>query len=227
MSSKFLACFFSAALLALPYLFPPFFPLSWVAFVPLLWAVQHVTIRQGLLFGWLTGIIAHLVGFYWLNYTIKVFGGYSYELSAVIFLLFGAYSGLPFALFTLLVRRCGFGPLSLFPALFWVAIEFWFPSLFPWHLAGSQSEFLVLIQSADLVGPFGTSFLLMWVNTTLYAGIFSRRGKLWLRETAVFGAVLLFSPLYGLVVAQSVGGGQQVGPGLGVCSGVGGDGIPV
>src|SRR2546427_3154299 len=222
MSSKFLACFFSAALLALPYLFPPFFPLSWVAFVPLLWAVQHVTIRQGLLFGWLTGIIAHLVGFYWLNYTIKVFGGYSYELSAVIFLLFGAYSGLPFALFTLLVRLCGFGPLSLFPALFWVAIEFWFPSLFPWHLAGSQSEFLVLIQSADLVGPFGTSFLLMWVNTTFYAEIFSRRGKLWLRETAVLGVIVFVTILYGHFRLKVVAAEMQAAPKLAVAAVQGG-----
>ncbi|TMA10486.1 MAG: hypothetical protein E6J89_10395 [Deltaproteobacteria bacterium] len=161
MSRKVLACISSAVLLALPYLFPALFPLAWVAFAPLFWATQQATIRQALFLGWLTGMVAHLVGFYWLTYTIKVFGGYSYGVSAVIFCLFAAYGGLTLALFTLLVRRCGFGPVGLFAPLFWVAIEFWFPSLFPWHLAGSQSEFLVLIQSADLAGPFGTSFLLM------------------------------------------------------------------
>src|SRR5262245_23586198 len=136
MSRKFLASISSAALLALPYLFPVLFPLAWGAFVPLFWATRQATRRQALFLGWLTGIVAHLLGFYWLNYTIKVFGGYSYGLSAVIFFLFAAYSGLTVALFTLLVRRYGLGPLSLYPPLFWVAIEFWFPSLFPWHLAG-------------------------------------------------------------------------------------------
>src|SRR5437870_3005134 len=139
MSRKFLGSGLSAALLALPYLFPLLFPLAWVAFVPLLWATRQATIPQALFLGWLTGIVAHLLGFYWLNYTIKVFGGYSYGLSAVIFFLFVAYSGLTLGLFTVLVRCYGLGPLSLFPPVFWVVIEFWFPSLFPWHLPGSQS----------------------------------------------------------------------------------------
>jgi len=217
-----LACISSAVLLALPYLFPALFPLAWVAFAPLFWATQQATIRQALFLGWLTGMVAHLVGFYWLTYTIKVFGGYSYGVSAVIFCLFAAYGGLTLALFTLLVRRCGFGPVGLFAPLFWVAIEFWFPSLFPWHLAGSQSEFLVLIQSADLAGPFGTSFLLMWVNTTLYAGIFSRRGKLWLRETAVLGVIVFVTILYGYFRLKIVAAEMQAAPKLAVASVQGG-----
>src|SRR5712692_8427019 len=118
MSSKFFAIFLSAALLALPFDFPALFPLAWIAFVPFFWAIRETTPRRALLLGWLMGMVTHLVGFYWLNYTIKVFGGYSYSLSALIFLLFVAYSALPLALFSLLVRYCGFGPLQLFPAIF-------------------------------------------------------------------------------------------------------------
>jgi apolipoprotein N-acyltransferase len=211
MSRKFLAAILSAVLLALPYLFPVLFPLAWVAFAPLFWATQQATTRQAVFLGWLTGIVAHVIGFYWLNYTIKVFGGYSYGLSAVIFFFFVTYGGLTLALFTLLVRCYGLGPLSLFPPLFWVAIEFWFPALFPWHLAASQSEFLTLIQSADLVGPFGTSFLLMWLNTTLCAGILYRR-KVWFRETAVLGVIVLMVIFYGYFRLKVVAAEMQAAP---------------
>lgn len=107
------------------------------------------------------------IGFHWIVYTIHVFGGIPYSASVFAFFLFTLYSAIPFAIFAALVHPCGFGPLSLFPAIFWVTLEFWFPHLFPWHLASSQAFFSSLIQSADLVGPYGTGFLLVWFNTVL------------------------------------------------------------
>lgn len=224
MSRMFLAFFCSAVLLALPYLFSLLFPLAWIAFVPLFWGVRQANTGQTFCLGWFAGMAAHSVGFYWLNYTIKVFGGFSYALSALIFSLFVAYSALPFALFSLLVRRCGFGPLNLFPALFWVAIEFWFPGLFPWHLADSQTQFLTFMQSGDLVGPFGVSFLLMWINATFYAVIFSRgRGiKSGLRDTAILGTLLLATLLYGHFRLKAVATNLQQGPTLTVAAVQGG-----
>jgi apolipoprotein N-acyltransferase len=198
MSRKFLACLLAAILLALPFLNPFFFPLAWVAFVPLFWAVRQASTGRAFLLGWFSGTVAHVVGFYWLNYTIKVFGGFSYGLSAVIFFLFAISNALPFALFCLVVRQLGLGPLSLFPAALWVALEFVSPALFPWHLADSQSQFLILMQSADLVGPFGTSFLVMWINTALYAAISGTKGlRSAIRDLAVLSTVLLATLLYG------------------------------
>ena len=169
MSSKFSASLACGLLIAGPFLFPILFPLAWVAFIPLFWLLRSgETLRRAFFSGWLTGVVANLLGFHWLVYTIKVFGGFSYGVSGVVFLIFIVLEAFQFSLFSLLVRRFGFGPLNLFPALFWVAIEFWFPHLFPWHLANSQSSFLTMIQSADLVGTYGTSFLIVWLNTTLY-----------------------------------------------------------
>jgi len=187
-------------LLGGPFLFPILFPLAWVSFIPLFCLVgPGGTLRRAFFLGWLAGGIANLLGFYWLGYTIRVFGGFSYGPTGFIFLVFAAYAALPFALHALLVRRFGLGPLHLFPAIFWVVIEFWFPHLFPWHLANSQSQFLPLIQSADLVGPYGTSFLLVWLNATLYALAFSPggRGRVRLRGMGVLSLVFLGALIYG------------------------------
>src|SRR5918994_1796897 len=183
MSSKFPALILSAILLAAPYLAPNFFPLAWVAVVPLFWAVARAeTLRRGILYGWLMGTVAHLIGFHWLVYTISVFGGFPYPISSLVFLLYSILQGLQMAIFAFLVRRIGFGPLQIFPAVFWIALEFCFPLLFPWYLANSQVSFSWFIQTADLVGPYGASFVLMWFNAALYkfvcAGEKERPGRI-------------------------------------------------
>ena len=195
-----MASFAAGIFLALPFLFPILFPLSWVAFVPLFWVLER---RGGWMraffLGWLAGAVANLLGFYWIDYTIRVFGGFPHGVSEFIFFVFIAYGALPVALFALLVRLCGFGPLCLYPALFWVALEFCFPLLFPWHLANSQSEFLSFIQTADLVGPYGTSFLLVWLHTVLAAAIFAREreGSAYVRAAVALSALLAAALLYG------------------------------
>jgi apolipoprotein N-acyltransferase len=173
MSSKFAALALAAVLLAAPYLAPSLFPLAWLAFVPLFWVIGRAeTSRRAVLYGWLMGILAHLIGFHWLVYTINVFGGFPYPISSVVFLLYAILQGVQMAIFAYLVRRFGFGPLQILPAVYWVALEFWFPLLFPWYLANSQVSFSMFIQSADLVGPYGASFVLMWFNAAAYRIIY-------------------------------------------------------
>jgi apolipoprotein N-acyltransferase len=159
----------AAVLLAAPYLAPAFFPLAWISFVPLFWALHRApSTRSALLYGWLMGFAAHLIGFYWLVYTISAFGGFPYALSVLVFIFYAALQAIEMTLFAFFVRTAGFGPLKIFPALFWVPLEFLFPLLFPWHLANSQAEFTWFVQSADLVGPYGASFIIMWSNAAIY-----------------------------------------------------------
>ena len=169
MSSKLAVLFLSAIFLAIPYLAPTLFPLAWIAFVPLFSIIAKTeTLGRAVLYGWLMGTVAHLIGFHWLVYTINVFGGFPYPISSLVFLLYAILQGMQMAIFAYLVRRFGFGPLQILPAVFWIALEFWFPLLFPWYLANSQALFSLFIQTADVVGPYGASFLLMWFNATLY-----------------------------------------------------------
>jgi apolipoprotein N-acyltransferase len=159
----------AAALLAAPFIEPLTFPLAWIAFVPLFWCLGEArTLRQAAFYGWLMGLAAHLIGFHWLVYTISAFGGFPYPVSVVVFVVYAALQGVQMAIFTLLVRGIGFGPLQIFPALFWIPLEFLFPLLFPWYVANSQVSFLGFIQSADLVGPYGTSFVVLWCNAAIY-----------------------------------------------------------
>src|SRR5262249_37436129 len=91
-------CILSSLLLAMPFLNPILFPSAWVAFLPLFWVVERTeNLRSAVVYGWLTGFVAHLVGFYWLVYTISVFGGFSYALSTVVFLIYAALQGLQMA----------------------------------------------------------------------------------------------------------------------------------
>ena len=151
------------------FLFPGFFPLAWAAFVPLFWVLHRVEGWRGAVFyGWLMGFFAHLIGFHWLVYTISAFGGFPYAVSVLVFLLYAALQAIQMAIFALLLRGAGFGPLKIFAAVFWVPLEFLFPLLFPWHVANSQVAFSWFIQTADLVGPYGASFIVMWSSAALY-----------------------------------------------------------
>ena len=207
MSSKISLIFSCALLLAAPYLLPALFPLAWFAFAPLFWIVVHTdSWRRILLWGWLAGFFTHLLGFYWLVYTISVFGEFPYSVSVLVFLIYAALQGLQMALFALLVKRSGFGPLSILPAIFWVAIEFWFPRLFPWYLANSQLPFLTFIQSADLVGPYGASFLIMWFNAAAFEAFLSWQLARPIRWNALLLVILcvLVSVAYGIFRLQTV-----------------------
>jgi apolipoprotein N-acyltransferase len=201
-------CIASALLLAGPFLYPILFPIAWVAFVPLFWVISRAdSLRRTIGFGWLMGFVAHLVGFYWLVHTISVFGGFSYPLSSIIFLIYAALQGLQIAIFAILVRVIGFGPLQMFPALFWVAVEFWFPLLFPWHLANTQSSFLWFIQTADLVGPYGASWVIMWCNGAIYGLMFAtrRERRACLLAVAYAALSVILSVTYGIQRLASVG----------------------
>jgi len=197
----------SGALVALPFLYPGLFPLTWISLVPLLWGIERVRTRlRAFLLAWLAGAVALTLGFYWIEHTARVFGGFPHGLSEIVLLLFAILASLPIALFGLLVRLCGLGPLQVFPALLWVAIEFLFPQLFPWHLANSQSQWLVLIQSADLVGLYGVSFLLVWFNALVYAALLSpeRSRRNFIPNAAVLVVVLTGNMLYGHVRLKNV-----------------------
>ena len=140
MSSNIFSTLAAAILLAAPYLLPALFPLAWFAFVPFFYVLQRAkSLRRAIFYGWLMGLAAHLIGFHWLTYTISAFGGFPYAVSIIIFILYAALQGIQMALFALLVRAIGFGPLGIYPALFWVPLEFLIPivvSLVPRQLAG-------------------------------------------------------------------------------------------
>jgi apolipoprotein N-acyltransferase len=212
------AAVLTGALLAAPFLQPALFPLAWIAFVPLYWAVLSAKRpREAFLIAWLAGAIAHVIGFFWVDHTVHVFGGIPLGLSEIVLLGFAALNSLFVAFSGLLLFFCGIGPLALFPPILWTAIEFFAPQLFPWHLANSQSGFAIFLQSAELIGPYGASFLLAWMSAAIYALLFSRGAKAF-AVAAVCAAAIAGNLLYGGVRLRQVAAEMSAAPKLDVAA---------
>ena len=219
--AHFFAIALSAVFLAAPFLQPALFPLGWIAFVPLYWAVFNArTARRAFLLAWLGGALAHVIGFYWIDHTVRVFGGIPIGLSEIVLLGFAALNSLHIALFGLLVFFCGLGPLQLFPPILWTAIEFFAPQLFPWHLANSQAGFLPFLQSADLVGPYGASFLLAWTSAALYGLCFAREltGRSRFAGAALCALALIGNIAYGELRMKQIAAAMTAAPKLDIAA---------
>jgi apolipoprotein N-acyltransferase len=158
----------SGLLVAVCFLRFELYPLAWVAFVPLLWAIRRTaTAREAARVGFIAGLATNLPAFYWLVYTIHVFGGFGYPLALFFYVFLTLYAALEFVIFAVAFRRTGFGPLGLAAPVLWVALEFLYPNLFPWRMANSQFHAPVLMQIGDVTGPFGLSFVMLWISAAL------------------------------------------------------------
>jgi apolipoprotein N-acyltransferase len=185
----------SGLLIAACFLRFELYPLAWVAFVPLLWAVrQTATPRGAARIGFIAGLATNLPAFYWLVYTIHVFGGFGYPLALFFYLMLTLYAALEFVVFAVALQRTGFGPLGLAAPVLWVSLEFLYPNLFPWRMANSQFHAPVLMQIGDITGPFGLSFVMLWISAALALLIEAPRRIL---PLAAAGAATVAVLLYG------------------------------
>src|SRR5690606_29020103 len=181
-------------------------PLAWIAMVPSLIAIEGApTLRRAILYGWLTGLVANVGGFYWITGLLSRFGHLPLPLSLLGLLLLCAYQAVVFLLFAWAVRtlrertaaRSGAPwPMVLLAPLVMVAFEILVPFIFPWYLAITQAWVTPVIQVAELTGPVGVTALLMMVNGAVYDALTAtgRRRRLVpvLAAAGVLGAALLF-----------------------------------
>jgi apolipoprotein N-acyltransferase len=157
-------------LLALAYPRPDLAWLAWLALVPLFLTMEE----RPFVSGFAAGAVFFAVVLYWLNIVMTTYGGLHPFFSVVAYLLLSLYLALFFAITTWLACRLkvriGLPHVLTLPVA-WVALEYvrsFFLSGFPWASLGySQQRHLALIQSADLFGVYGISFLLVLSNATL------------------------------------------------------------
>jgi len=159
----------SGLLVAAVFLRFSLYPLAWIALSPLVFvALRAPTLRGAAWLGWIAGVSTNLPAFYWLVYTIRVFGGFPLPVALGLYAALTAFTALQFALFAALLHwarpRLLWG---IVPAAFWVVLEYVYPNLFPWHLANSQMKAVHMIQSGDLAGPYLLSFAMVWFSTAL------------------------------------------------------------
>lgn len=129
----------------------------------------------------LCGVVAHLVGFYWLPDTLTFFGGFPYAASLLLFLLYAVVSALQFALCGLVydsLRSTMLGRWRLAFAASWLSAEYAVPRLFPWALAHTQSVWTSFSAWAEVGGTALLSLPLLWwvsLAVALIRGALSRR----------------------------------------------------
>ena len=129
--------------LCIAFSFPDieWWPLGWVALVPLLIAVEAQKGVKIFLLGLVTGTTANFVGFFWMVNMLTTFGHFPFWLSVPVVFLGSIYQGLSIAAAVALsawaARRLKWLITFVLP-VFYTACEAFHPILFPWYLANGQ-----------------------------------------------------------------------------------------
>jgi len=174
-----------ATALLLIFSFPnfEFFPLAWIALVPLLVVIaKHPSPRRAILIGSLTGFVFFYATCYWLTYSMIHYGGIptvlAYSLLLPGALVIGLFPGL-FALFiAIVVKRWGTYALLLAP-IFWASCE-WFRLGVTgqlWNAIGySQAQVLMglMLNPARWGGVYAVGFLIVAVNAAIAVALLKR-----------------------------------------------------
>ncbi len=182
---------------------PPFdlSALAWVAAVPMLLAIDRApTFGRALFLGWWAGVVETGGGFYWLIDLAHRFADFSWPLAALVFFAFCATRALIFLLFTAVacaIRKRVRIPFALLAPPLMAACELTVPQVFPCGQWISQAWQPLVIQIAELTGPWGVTALLMTVNGAISDLIDNPRAARWpligaaaaLAGALIFGAV--------------------------------------
>jgi apolipoprotein N-acyltransferase len=190
------ACFLAAVSGVLLFLsFPKYGSgfIAWIALIPLFWAIKDtISIRQGLLLGFITGLVCHIGLLYWITYVVVNYGYLPIYLGIILMLLLACYLSLYTAAFVsgIVFFRQKI-PLYFAAPVLWICLEYCKSYLltgFPWENLGySQYLNFYLIQFADVSGVFGLSFLIVLANTALFDVITNKSKKTYI----VAGVVIL------------------------------------
>jgi apolipoprotein N-acyltransferase len=149
--------------------------LAWVAFVPLLYAIEGESPRRIFFYAWLEGFACYVASVYWIAITLHNFTSLQVYAAVAPMLLLAAvlalFTAVAFAVAVFISERLEL-PIVLTLPVTWTAIEWirtYFPIGFPWNLLGYTAyRNLQLIQFAEFTGVYGVSALIIFANTVVY-----------------------------------------------------------
>ena len=134
------------------------FCLEWICLVPILWAIRDQSPGRAFLIGWVAGIVTHCGGFYWVALMFRQFAGAPWPLAAAGLLLMATVNSIGVAVWAwgtrLVCRDAGWNVAWVSPVI-WIAVEKFWPEIFPNYLGASQYRFSLMTQIADVTGVFG------------------------------------------------------------------------
>jgi apolipoprotein N-acyltransferase len=174
--------------------FPKFYLvfLGWISLIPLFYIILKKTPKQSFLLGLAAGFSYYAILIYWIPFVPAHYGGLSFGVSLLIYIIFVIFLALFWAFFCLLWARIyqSFPRLAFLLAPFlWISFEYiltYFLTGFPWGLLGSsQYSNIYFIQLASIAGVYGLSFVLV-----LFQSLFLYSMKY--RNTAPFFLGLAF-----------------------------------
>ena len=146
--------------------------LGFFCWVPLMVAVTQVSARRAFSLSFVAGIFHFAISQFWLYRALHTFGNLSATVSVamlgLLIVVLSAYFGLIFFLSAFLQSRWNISSLWTRP-LVWVAIEYLRHigpmGGYPWSQLGyTQGAFLPFIQSAEIWGAYGLTFILVQAN---------------------------------------------------------------
>jgi apolipoprotein N-acyltransferase len=185
------------------------FYLEWICLVPILWAIRDQPPGRAFRIGWLSGIVMNIGGFYWAIQMFRQFAGMAWPLAALGLLLLAAANGFLVAVWAwatrLIIRDAGWSVVWVSPVV-WTALEKCWPEIFPYYLGASQYRISSVTQIADLTGILGVTFIVVYVNSTLFAALekWNENRRTTFRQLVVCAAVLATVLVYGQVRIRTV-----------------------
>ncbi len=149
------------------------YPIAFVALIPLWVSIQSMSPGRAFYAGLITGVSHYLTLIYWIIPTLTVFGKLHVLLALSCLVLLSLYLALYLGLFAFIMKKRP-GPARLTPlwgGIVWVGLEFIRTHAltgFPWGVLGySQYANKFFVQTADLFGVLGISFVLVVCNGVL------------------------------------------------------------
>lgn len=183
--------------------FPNFnqFYLAYFALALILWAIEGLSAKKAFFLGWIAGFVTNIGGFYWIGSLLEDFGHMPPWVAMTLCVALCILQGLVFGIWAALTRKWNTKSIGIVAVPAFVCVEMFFPMIFPWYYANSQYNFVPAIQTADIFGVLGVSFLLAIVNVLLYdvtRTLWLRKsGVPWNRKSLLFGvAYLAFAMIY-------------------------------
>lgn len=196
--------------------------LGFVAWVPLFWAIEGCRPREAMRYGWLTGTLTVLWGFFWMTNLLTKFAQLPMPVAFVVALIFSAWHGLIWGLAALVIawlRQRGASLLVVAP-MAWVTMEALLPNLFPIYMALGWCWQPLWIQAAELGGVTMVSGIMVALNAALYrvlaTGLDERR--LDRRAAVVALAWLVGVPTYGAIRIAQVQARMEAAPTIGIAA---------
>ncbi|MGH7439305.1 MAG: apolipoprotein N-acyltransferase [Polyangiaceae bacterium] len=191
-------------------------PLTFVAWVPLIVAMRGQSVRRTTLLGWIAGVTMNFAGFFWLLGMLRTFSGFPLPVCLFFDLVVCGYQGGRIALLGWLYGRAerrGWPAAPVFAGAF-AASELLYPLLFPWYYAATAHKAPVLTQTADLGGPILVGLVLVAVNLALAEVVMAARDRRRPARTplAVGAGALVAACAYGTIRIGSVDAAAQAAP---------------